>query len=90
MTTKIYSQIKLRNVILRKFNSNTNPKALLWHKDNKDRIVIPIFSKGWYFQFDNELPFKLNRKINIQKNRIHRIIKTTNTTLLILIVERQR
>lgn len=84
---KIYSEFKLGNVILRKFKSNVNADDLVWHTDNKNRILIPILHKGWYFQFDNELPCRLNRIIHIQKNRIHRILKTTNATLLILIIE---
>lgn len=63
------------NVEIRKFSSNINPNWLKWHSDLEDRIVIPVNDNDWKFQFDNELPIKIDKPIIIESGRIHRVIK---------------
>jgi len=64
-------------LVLRKFAYNTDSGDLIWHRDREDRSVEVISSKGWMFQFDNELPFEMKDgdRINIKKNSWHRVIK---------------
>lgn len=61
--------------IIRIFDVNIDDSELIWHKDKQDRIVEIIENDGWYFQYDNELPFLLENKIEIKKETYHRVIK---------------
>jgi len=63
--------------VIRKFHNDTPDYLLKWHYDEEDRIVIPLESTDWKFQFDDELPFTMNENIYIEKGRYHRIIKGT-------------
>ena len=49
----------------------------VWHRDRRDRKVVPIKSNGWYIQFDNEMPIEMEegKEIFIEKNVYHRVIK---------------
>jgi hypothetical protein len=74
----IYSQEFIsENTVLRVFKEDISKDELVWHYDLKDRYMTVILASNWMFQFDNELPFKLNEgdKIFILKNTYHRIIK---------------
>ena len=44
---------------LRTFNKDVQEEELIWHTDERDRVVEVVESKGWQFQFDDELPFGL-------------------------------
>ena len=73
-----YIQIKTtKDVVVRKFASETPEHLLKWHADEEDRVITVFEKTDWKFQFDNELPIELkpNRLINIPEGRIHRIIK---------------
>lgn len=63
--------------IIRTFNENVNPLDLVWHKDDKDRVVTILENSEWKFQFEDELPIDLyeGRTININKTDWHRVIK---------------
>ncbi|BAV39132.1 hypothetical protein BPT24_010 [Tenacibaculum phage pT24] len=64
------------------------PKYLFnWHTDEYDRIVKVLdCCDGWYFQYDNELPFKINKGdvIEIPNYLPHRIIREYSKKDLIL------
>ena len=47
------------NVFLRYFNHNVLSEELIWHRDREDRVVEVIQSDNWYFQKDDQVPFKL-------------------------------
>lgn len=72
----------------RKFDSNIDPNELKWHWDDEDRVIYPTKENDWMFQFDNELPININKKIEIPKGTWHRIIKGTGD--LDIIVEKIR
>jgi hypothetical protein len=48
----------------------------VWHRDYEDRIVEVLEGCNWKFQFDNQLPFLINKGdvLHIQKMIYHRII----------------
>ena len=73
---------------IRTFEKNVQEEDLIWHTDERSRVVEVIESTGWQFQFDNELPFGLQPGtiIHIPKGKIHRIIKG-NSNLIIKIKE---
>ena len=54
----------------------TESEEYVWHRDHNDRIVTVIEGEGWKFQFDNELPYIINKGdiIQIPKMVYHRII----------------
>ena len=47
------------NVFTRVINENIDKEQLIWHKDQKNRVVKVIYGTGWKLQKDNELPFEL-------------------------------
>ena len=60
------------NVFLRYFHHNVLSEELIWHQDREDRIVEVIQSDNWYFQKDDQIPFKLEEgmKFSIKKDGI--------------------
>jgi len=57
----------------------------MWHRDDEDRVVKVLeVGKGWKFQYDNELPFKLkpNLEIFIARHEWHRVIKGNDKLLI--------
>lgn len=73
---------------IRTFEKDVHEEDLIWHTDERARVVEVVESKGWQFQFDDELPFGLQKGtiVNIPKGKIHRIIKG-NSNLIIKIKE---
>jgi len=63
------------NVVIREFDAELDSQELSWHRDNEDRIVEVIGETDWMFQRDNELPIKMEGKIEIPKHQWHRAIK---------------
>ena len=41
----------------------------VWHRDRRDRKVIPIKSNGWYIQFDNEMPIEMEEGKDVELNK---------------------
>jgi quercetin dioxygenase-like cupin family protein len=83
-----YKEVLNKNSRIREFKINTPDKELVWHRDEKDRYVTILEGEDWYFQLDNELPLKLQKKdvIFIPKQKYHRVLKG-KTDLLIKIEE---
>lgn len=72
----LYDDIHLQpNAYYRVFN-NVTPDKLVWHRDNKTRIVKLISEQEVYLQLENELPLKMmiNVPYAILKEQYHRII----------------
>jgi mannose-6-phosphate isomerase-like protein (cupin superfamily) len=64
-----------KEFIIRKFSKHTTAEELLWHRDRENRLVEVLSGRGWYFQYDNTLPFKLtkNHVIDIPAGCWHRL-----------------
>ena len=62
---------------VRVFSESIEDEELKWHRDRQDRLVEVIDSKGWELQFDNEIPVKLKKGMNIiiPEGTYHRVIK---------------
>ena len=72
--------------IIREFSADVDPMSLIWHEDQEDREIEILESEGWKFQFDEQLPFELNKgdKFFIPKGDLHRVIKgNSNLTIKI-------
>lgn len=63
------------NKYLREFDEDVDSHELEWHRDREDRIVEIIENEDWLFQFDNQLPILLEKKIFIPRETYHRVIK---------------
>ncbi len=63
------------NEYLREFDEDVDSHELEWHRDREDRIVEIIENEDWLFQFDNQLPILLEKKIFIPRETYHRVIK---------------
>lgn len=50
---------------------------LVWHRDEYDRNVTVLEGNDWFFQFDNQLPIKLEKDMNlfIGSMKYHRVIR---------------
>jgi len=85
---KPYRQKHFKNVIIREFGLDIPHTELVWHRDKKDRIVEVLEGDGWEFQYDNELPFTLEKgdMLVIKKETYHRV-KKGNSKLVIKIIE---
>lgn len=73
---------------IRTFTKYIEDGELKWHWDESDRHVKILNNTDWKFQFDNCLPFKLQKGqiLFIEEGRLHRVIKGT-TRLIIEIDE---
>jgi len=74
-----------KSVVIRTFDVNIPEEDLQWHWDREDRTIIPMCDNDWMFQFDNNLPVPINRKIDIPAGTIHRAIKGS-TDLIVKII----
>jgi len=73
---KPYDEITLSdNEFIRTFSGSLDNDELKWHWDEEDRIIESLHETNWMFQFDNELPIKIQGKIEIKKGVWHRLIK---------------
>lgn len=72
-----YTQKIENGKIYRTFSPDVESDELKWHQDLRDRKVTIIEDGGWQFQFEDELPNKLqvNEQINIPKFVWHRVIR---------------
>jgi len=61
--------------IIREFDQTIDPHELVWHRDQEDRLVVPLNENNWMIQMDNKLPKFLNEKVFIPKEEFHRVIK---------------
>ena len=71
--------------IIREFDENIDPIELLWHRDDEDRMIEVIEpGQDWGFQFENELPWDLEKDMSIFiiRHEWHRVIKGTGTLKL--------
>jgi hypothetical protein len=72
-----YNEEINENVRVRTISESVENDELKWHRDRQDRLVEVIDSKGWELQFDNGLPIKLKKGMNIiiPEGVYHRVIK---------------
>jgi hypothetical protein len=86
---KPYTEQKIEeSVFIRTFFSDIPEEELQWHWDEEDRIVTPLSENDWQFQFDNELPQRINKELFIPAGVIHRVIK--GSTDLIVKIEKKK
>jgi len=65
------------NIWIRTFDPTiTTSDEYVWHRDTKDRVVTVIEGEGWQFQFDDDIPKRINKNdtIKVPKQVYHRII----------------
>lgn len=83
-----YTEKVEEGVIIREFAEDTDSRELVWHRDKKERVVIPVQCDGWMFQEDNKPPVEMEpyKAIFIKEYTYHRIIKGSGK-LVVKIVE---
>lgn len=73
-----YSDIVVSDhITIRTFDpTSTEVEEYVWHRDHEDREIAILEGEGWKFQFDNELPFNINKGdiFFVPKMVFHRII----------------
>jgi hypothetical protein len=62
-------------ISLRSFSPDLIDEELKWHIDMEDRVVEILNDNDWKFQFDDQLPIKMEGTIEIKMGEWHRIIK---------------
>jgi hypothetical protein len=76
---EVYTESPISDTeVIRVFSSNVESEELKWHWDEEDRIIESIGKTDWKFQFDNQLPIKIEGKLEIKKGVWHRLIKGNN------------
>jgi hypothetical protein len=78
-------EIKDTNESIRIFRSDVDEESLMWHRDREDRIIESIGETDWLIQIDNELPKKIEGKIDIPMGVYHRLIKGSGNMKIKLI-----
>lgn len=70
---------------VRTFSSDVDVEELVWHRDDEDRSVRVIESKGWWFQRDGELPVELKAGdvLRIPRHEWHRVIRRSRSPLVV-------
>jgi len=66
----------------REFDNNSD--ELEWHRDRNDRLIEVIEGTNWMLQFDNDLPFIINKTntVFIPKETFHRLHSGTDKLVL--------
>ncbi len=78
-----YDELVISNdEVIRTFSENVESDELKWHWDEEDRIIESMKETNWTFQFDNQLPIKLDRPIEIKKGVWHRLIKGDSEVII--------
>lgn len=79
-----YSNYEIKKSFVRIFNEDIESEDLLWHVDEFNRIITVISGTGWKLQFDNELPFLIekNALYNVERETFHRLIKGNDQLIL--------
>lgn len=64
------------NLFVRTFSPDTDPMEFVWHRDREDRCVHVLEGGGWKFQYEDDLPFEMekNDHIIIPMGMYHRVI----------------
>lgn len=63
--------------IIREFTDNIDPRELMWHRDDEDRLFVALHETDWKFQLENQLPINITKPTRIPKHEWHRVIKGT-------------
>ena len=73
----VYKDVRQVGYFNRSISADHIDTDYVWHRDRRDRKVVPIKSDGWYIQFDNEMPIEMEegKEIFIEKDTYHRVIK---------------
>ena len=85
---KSYIELRRNQIILRAFGLFKS-NEYDWHKDLKNRLIIPIFKIGnWMFQMDNFLPRKIEflSPFLIKKKKYHRLTKKNKYSFILFII----
>jgi hypothetical protein len=72
---------------VRRFSGDVDPDELKWHRDEENRVVVPLNDNDWMFQRDNQLPEPMDKEITISRGEWHRVIK--GTTDLVVRIRRE-
>lgn len=75
---------------LRTFSAEVAEQDLVWHRDAACRDITHLDGSGWQFQFDNQLPFRIEQQKSwhVPAGVYHRLLKG-NSDLTIEIVEQR-
>lgn len=84
-----YTDTVENGIKTRTFSATVDSEELVWHQDRAHREVTVIEGQGWYFQFDNGIPFELKpgQELTIPKMEFHRLYRAGTTNLVINIKE---
>ncbi len=79
-----FNQFKKDGYTYRVFLPEVDDEELKWHFDEQTRNVEVLVSNQWKFQFDNQLPKKLNNGDNfiIRHGEYHRVLKGSGVMVI--------
>lgn len=81
-----YTEHKIKkDVIIRHYENALRKEDFPWRRNIEDTQIEPLSDNDWMFQFDNELPQPINKKIFIPKETYYReIVGTTELNLKVM------
>jgi hypothetical protein len=76
LVKKPFTQVNVsNNVFIREFSTDVSESELLWHWDEKERLVEFINDTDWMIQLDDRLPMDCKGSVIIKAGEWHRLIK---------------
>ena len=81
-----FTETRAAAVITRRFSHDADVEDLTWHRDLHDRRVRILEARGWYLQFDDELPVPLTPESvhYIPAGAWHRVVKRSDCSDLVI------
>lgn len=63
--------------VCRTFDPERDDAEYVWHRDKEDREIEVLSGEGWQFQYENCLPYLLEKGMifNIVKGEYHRLVR---------------
>ena len=79
-----YSDNTVDQFVIREFSEHVTDDELVWHRDKRNRVILPMRCDGWLFQIDNLPPEELipNVSIFVEREKYHRLIKGRGPLIL--------
>ncbi len=74
-----YTDTEISDGVIRIFDQTIDPIELKWHRDDEDRMIVPLELTDWKIQLEDRLPQDFTSGVFISRGEWHRVIKGTGS-----------
>jgi hypothetical protein len=74
-----YTDTEISDGVIRIFDQTIDPIELKWHRDDEDRMIVPLEPTDWKIQLEDRLPQDFTSEVFISRGEWHRVIKGTGS-----------